>query len=456
MAEMKLSRRIKLGFGVCDLGGNLYFTFIGFYLLFFLTNMLNLNPALAGVALLVGKLWDAVTDPAVGYLSDRTRSRWGRRKPYMFVGAFMMVILMFVMFSSPAIASQALLFGWVVLFYCLLNTAYTLVNIPYSALTPELTEDYYERTVLNGYRMSFAVVGTLIGAAAISPLISLFGGGSGGWTLTGGLMGVIIMAVTLITIVVVPEKIHPPVARGEGFRAVLRSYKEVLSLKPFLTALFPWSLHITGVAIIQASLLYYFTYIYNNSGAFSIALLILLLTTMAFIPVWVAISRRIGKRASYNTGMLIISAAILVFFFFGAGGGVTFAYIIMFVAGIGLSTNYVIPWAILPDVVEYDFAESGVRREGVFYGMWTFMSKIGQAFAGALSGWILAAFGYHAAGPGGAAVAQTASARLGIRLLTGPIPVVFFVTGVIILSFYPITAAFYEQILEKARNRRQE
>ncbi|HUX50425.1 MAG TPA: MFS transporter [Spirochaetia bacterium] len=451
----RLPRRIKLGFGVCDLGGNLFFTFIGFFLLIFLTDTLKLNPALAGTALMIGKLWDAVTDPAVGYMSDRTRSRWGRRKPYMVVGAVSMLILMAVMFVNPHIANQGVLFVWVVVFFCLLSTAYTLVNIPYGALTPELTSDFNERTVLNGYRMTFAVVGTLIGAAAVLPLIGLFGGGDRGWTLTGGTMGVIIMVTALITVAVVPEKKLGPQEGNAGIREVLRAYREVLSRKTFLTALFPWALHIGGVTIIQASLLYYFEHIYGNRGAFNIALLILLLSTMAFIPVWVAISKRIGKRASYNTGMLVLAGIMLVFFFLGPRLGVTFAYLIMLIGGFGLSTHYVMPWAILPDVVEYDYAESGLRREGVFYGMWTFVSKVGQALAIAVSGWILAAFGYHAPLANGTAVVQSAGAKLGIRLLAGPIPAIFFIAGVIILSYYPITAQVYAQILEKVRRRDQ-
>ncbi len=458
MAEMKLSRRIKLGFGVCDLGGNLFFTFIGFFLLVFLTDVLKLNAALAGTALMIGKLWDAVTDPAVGYLSDGTRTRWGRRKPYMFVGAISMAVLMFVMFVNPHITRQGLLFIWVVVLYCLVNTAYTLVNIPYGSLTPELTTDFDERTVLNGYRMTFAVVGTLIGAASVLPLVGLFGSGSIGWNLTGGIMGIIVMVTALITVSVVPEKKFAADAErldkgAGGLKRVMSSYGQVLSQKPFLTALLPWTLHITGVSIIQASLLYYFEHIYGNKNAFTIALLILLVSAMAFIPVWVALSKRIGKRASYNSGMLVVAGAILLFFLLGPTLGVTFAYVVMFVAGFGLSTHYVMPWAILPDVVEYDYAENGTRREGVYYGMWTFTSKIGQAFAIALSGWILAAFNYQAPGPDGLAVAQSALTKLGIRLLTGPLPVVFFIAGVVILSSYPITAAAYREILRKVELR---
>ena len=124
----------------------------------------------------------------------------------------------------------------------------------------------------------------------------------------------------------------------------------------------------------------------------------------------------------------------------------------MAVAGIGFATQYVMPYAIVPDIVEYDFAENGVRREGVLYGMWTFMSKIGQAAAVAINGWVLAAFGYREA-VAGVEMEQSASALFGIRLLVGPVPALFFVLGIAVLHFYPITNAYYATIKERVRER---
>jgi len=173
----------------------------------------------------------------------------------------------------------------------------------------------------------------------------------------------------------------------------------------------------------------------------------LLVTALVFIPIWVVISRRIGKKLSYNIGMGLFAAGVLVFSIFGERGGLMFAYIIMVIGGVGLSTNYVMPFSLVPDVVEYDYAETGQRREGVYYGLWTFASKVGQAIAIFLSGWMLDLFGYVPD------KAQTASAKLGISLLVGPIPALLFVAGVVVLSFYPINKRFYEEILEKVKKR---
>jgi glycoside/pentoside/hexuronide:cation symporter, GPH family len=436
----KLPFRTKLGFGICDLGGNLFFTMMGFYLLFFMTDVVGLAAGLAGTALMIGKIWDAVTDPTVGYLSDHTRTRWGRRRPYMFIGSFLLFGMMIVMFTAPGYTEQWQLFFWAAAMYCLLCTAYTLVNIPYGAMTPELTTDYNERTVVNAYRMSSAVVGTLLGAGLVLPLVAMGSDTARGWTLAGTVMGAIMMVTALITVFSVREPRHNTAPPRQN---IFRSYAQVLGMKAFLTCLIPWTLHITGITIIQGALLYYYIYLYGDETGFQLALIALLISAMIFIPVWTLISRRIGKKMSYNTGMLIMALSVVIFFIIGHRVPMEVSYIIMIVAGFGFATQYVMPYAIVPDVVEYDYAENGLRREGVFYGLWTFSSKVGQAFAIALSGWTLSAFGYIPD------VVQSDLSLLGIRLLVGPIPVLFFISGIVILSYYPITREKYAEILEK-------
>ncbi|RPJ05244.1 MAG: MFS transporter, partial [Spirochaetaceae bacterium] len=158
MASEKLSFKTKLGFGVGDIGGNLIFQIMGFWLLNYLTDTVGLSAALAGTALMIGKFWDAITDPIMGIISDRTKSKMGRRRPYLLIGGVVAIISMIIMFMNPHFPQheQTAIFIWAVAVYCFLCLAFTIVNIPYSALTPELTSDYNERTSLNGFRMFFA------------------------------------------------------------------------------------------------------------------------------------------------------------------------------------------------------------------------------------------------------------------------------------------------------------
>jgi len=255
---------------------------------------------------------------------------------------------------------------------------------------------------------------------------------------------------TLTVVFSVREPLIEPSDHGPG---IIRSYIDVLGMKTFLLALIPWSLHITGVNILQGSLLYYFRYIYGDEGGFRVALPILLVSAIVWIPIWVRISRSVGKKMSYNVGMGIFGVSVLLFFFLGHRLGIWFSYVVMAIAGTGFATQYVMPYSIVPDIVEYDDAKNGVRREGVFYGLWTFASKVGQAFGIWVSGLILALFNYRESIAGVPAATQPDSALAAIRFLTGPIPAVFFFAGIAVLSFYPITNEIYEEIIQKIANR---
>jgi glycoside/pentoside/hexuronide:cation symporter, GPH family len=430
--------RIKLGFGVGDLGGNMFFTIIGFYLLYYLTDVVRLPAALAGTALMIGKIWDAVTDPVTGYASDRTVSRWGRRRPYIFAGSIGCFFGMILMFSTPQIDRTIPLFLVITFYFCLLNLAYTLVNIPYAALLPELTDDFDQRTVLTGYRMSFAVVGTLVGAGAVLPIIQIFGGGRSGWLWMGGITGFIILLTSMLTVIAVREPERSEPEKGDGF---FKTYMDTLGLKVFLQALLPWVLFIGGTSVVQGSLLYYFKYIYGDEALFQTALIFLLVTSLLCIPVWVILSKKIGKRGAYMAGMGIVTIGVLIFAFGGAAGRISFAYFIMVVSGTGLSTHYIMPHSILPDVVEYDVIKSGIRREGTFSSLWTFGSKIGQAVALAITGFVLDIFRYK---PDTDLEPFT---LLGIRLLCGPVPAIFYIAGIIILAGYPISREYYSEMI---------
>jgi GPH family glycoside/pentoside/hexuronide:cation symporter len=453
MAETKrLSLGTKLGFGVCDVGGNLFVTVLGFYLLNFITDNLLLGAGLAGTALLVGKIWAGAIAPFIGTLTDRTRSRLGRRRPWMLAGAICILVLMTLMFTNPHIASQGLLFVWVLVVYILMVAAYSIINIPYGALTPELTKDYDERTTLNAFRMSFAVIGTFIGSQAVGPVRALFANPDHGWIAVGAVMSVVISITALITFFTVrePKRAAEEAKEQQG---LLKTYAAALKNKPFVLALVTYMLHMMGTNIVQAALIYYYKYIMwdNDGGAaanseFAFALMFFIVAALLFIPVWTLISKRIGKKWAYNLGMGLFALAVVGVFFLAAGRGTWFLRILMAIAGVGFSTNYVMPYAIIPDTVELDYAEHGVRREGVFYGMWNFINQLGVAFALALNGWVLGWFGYV---PN---VAQDAASKLGIRLLVGPIAAVFVVIGIVVLSFYPITRKYYEEkIMPKVR-----
>ena len=438
-----------MGYGVGDVGGNLFFTIMGFWLLNFVTDTLGLAASLAGAALLIGRAWDAVTDPLMGTLSDRTASRWGRRRPYLLFGAAAVVAGMTLVFLDVGGRgwSQGALFAWVVFAFCVVNSAYTVVFVPYAALTPELAPGFRERTNLNGYRMAWAIVGTLLGAGAFSIVVELAAGaGAGsGYTAAGALFGLITALVVLITFASVRERAAPqrraPAGRAPA-RGILAGYAAAMKVRPFRLALVPWTLFITGTIIATSAVPFYFQYLYRRPELASGASLVLLLAAFAAIPGWVWLAGRIGKRAAYQLGMAIFATALLIAYL-AAHRDVTVLFVVLAVAGAGLSTNYVMPWSIIPDVVDYDALANGERREGVLYGLWTFLQKLGLGLAALLSGAVLQATGYVPE------AVQTPLALHGIRLLIGPLPALFFLAGILVLARYPIDRAAHAEIRAK-------
>jgi GPH family glycoside/pentoside/hexuronide:cation symporter len=442
MEDQKLSIKVKLGYGVCDLGGNLFFTVIAFLLLNYLTDTVGIAAGLAGAVVMIGKIWDAITDPVVGFISDRTESRWGRRRPYILFGSIPLFIAMIIMFTNPQIESQTLLFVWGVGTYCFLCLTYTLVNIPYNSLTPELTQDYHERTSLNGYRFGFAVIGTLLGAGAALPIIGAFPSKNMGFSVMGALFGAIMMITALITFLCVREPETHGVKPTAGF---FKTYLKVFKNKPYLLILLTYSLHITALTVASGITIYYFKYIHSAEAKTTIAMLLLLVTAMIFIPVSVALAKRFGKKIVYGSGMLIFSLAIMILFIFGHLYSINFSFAMMFVAGVGLGFTYVMPYAMVPDAVEYDYLLTGERTEGAFYGIWTFGIKIGQAVALGITGLVLSLTGYIPD------VVQTPMAALGIRLLIGPISAFIFIVAIIVLYYYPINEERYNEILAEIK-----
>jgi GPH family glycoside/pentoside/hexuronide:cation symporter len=460
MAEKKLPLRTKIGYGVCDLGGNLFFTVGAFIVMKYLTDVVGLNPWLAGLSLSVGRVFDAFSDPIVGSLSDRTRTRFGRRKPYMFVGAILLFATMAFFFTNPHLKDQTALFIWASVGYTLLAAvAYTLVNIPYSSLTPELTQDYNERTSLNGYRFTFAIVGTLLGAGAALPLISAVSGAaivdnrwvgdpSRGYSIMGIVFGAAMAITALITVFSVKETTAHIERPKAGFKNIVKDYLSTFTNKPFLLILLPWVLQIAGVTILSTVLQYYFTNVLGQSDKVTVAMLILLVVAIAFIPVWTAISKRIGKKWSFVLGMLEIAVSIMLIFLAGPSASMTTLYLLIAVCGIGFSTGYALPWSIIPDAIDYDFLRTGENREGLYYGIWTFSSKLGQALSALIIGALLSLTKYD-----GTIALQNPDAQLVIRLLFGPIGAFFYVAAAAVLVFYPITAEKHAEIRRQIAER---
>jgi GPH family glycoside/pentoside/hexuronide:cation symporter len=455
--QRRLTVRQKLGFGIFDLGGNMLFTLISFWALKYLTDTVGISANWAGAAVMVGTLWDAVTDPMMGYISDRTLTRWGRRRVYLLWGSIPMLLTMVFFFTFPGyLPAGGWRIAWAVVALMLLKTASTVINVPYSSLTPELTDDYNEQSSLNGYRFGCAVFGTIAGAAAVQPLVVAFASPGApkpdkdprGFALMGLVLGAVMAITTLLTFLGTKEKPHTKAdLPKESFFA---TYKAVFKNRPYVYLLATYALHMTGITFLTSVLAYYTEYVLHRPDITNIVMAALLLTAMIFIPVSVLVSKKIGKKITYQICFIIISIACLTISIAGhlLPLGAFFALVIF--AGIGVGFSYVSPFAMVPDAIAWEARRSGFKTEGAYYGMWTFFSKLGTAFAIFVTGQILAMWGFISqVGSSAQKVIQPGSVQIGVRLLIGPIPMVVLVAAIIVIAFYPLDKNLHAKTLEK-------
>ena len=430
LAERRLPVRKKIGFGIADIGGNLFFTAMGFWTLTYLTDTVYLAPALAGIAIMVAKVWDAVTDPIVGFFSDNTRTRFGRRRPYLLFGALPFGLSFWLFFTKPLFADQTALFWWALLMLCLVNTTMTFVNIPYSALTPELTSDYNEQTSLNAYRFLCAGLGTILGAVIVMPIVNMFSSKASGFSAAGAFIGGTILITTLITFFSVRETTVLPKTGKGNVLAFFSSYHSVFKNSAYTILLAVFVLHITALNFLQGMVVYYLKYMYQAEAFSSTIMGLLLITAIISIPIAAKCSNMLGKHFSYRTGLAVLCLFTMIIFFTGHRIGLIGLALLFVGAGIGVGFAFATPWAMLPDAITWQ--HDTVHNEGCYYGVWTFASKLGQALSTGMSGVILSAAGYRAD------IIQPPEALFAIRLIGGPIAAATCVLGLILLHFYPI------------------
>ena len=259
----KLPLKTKIAYGVADLGISLLTASIQFFLLFYYTDILGIDPGLAGTALLVGKLtWDAINDPVFGFLSDRTRSRWGRRKPYMLLGAIPFGLTIWLLFSLPAGMTGATAFLAVLGSFLLVDTTQTLVSVPYYALSAELTYDYDERTSLISIRMIFTVVGYIMGAAATTLLAGIFMNmglaKTAAYSCTGAVFGVIAIITTLVTTLGVKETPNPDLVPAK--MPAMSQIKHVFKNRPFVQYMIMSTIISISFTLLTSLFPYFLTY----------------------------------------------------------------------------------------------------------------------------------------------------------------------------------------------------
>jgi GPH family glycoside/pentoside/hexuronide:cation symporter len=444
----KLSRRDKWLYGSGDLGFSLTNTILNVYFALFLTDVVGVKPAIAAIAIFIGSTWDYVNDPIIGYISDRTHSRWGRRRPFLLFGALPFALAFTLLWWKPPLESSVALAIYYSLVFALYDTAATFVYMPYFALTPELTDDYDERTGLTSTRMFFSILGSLLAFTLPLWVVNGFHPEHAGRVLMMGAIFGLVSALPLF-LVFFGTRERPEFMNKEQTVGLKDSIKMTWQNKPFIFGLIMFLFNGVTMSIIQVILLYYVKYVVLREGQSDMIMATIFVVAMIALPLWEWISRRLNKRWAYISGIAFLAVVLLILSSLTPQTGMVFIMVLCVLAGIGVSAMHVMPWAIIPDAIEYGEWKTGERQEGMFYSLITLAQKVASSIAvpGALL--ILQASGYVAN-----STTQPTSAIFGIRMVAGPIPAFTLCMGILFTLLFPLGRENYKEITDQLKERR--
>jgi GPH family glycoside/pentoside/hexuronide:cation symporter len=434
-ARRKLSIPFQLGFGAGQIGGSILANTPALILLFFMTDALGIPPALAGLAVFIPKFWVIIFDPLMGRISDHTHSRWGRRRPYILAGALGCGAGLYFLFDVPAFDTTTARFIYMTVMFTLVSTAFSVFSVPYLAKAGELAPDYKGRTTIMAYRMAFQSIGILIGIGLIQYLVEWGGGGLAGYTFMGAVLSVICVVTMLSPFVasrnITTEQITLP---SVPLRVQIQTAWEN---KPYVSLASAVTLYWVAASCVYAGLPYMFSYIVAGSaGLFFDLALYMTLAAFVAIPAWTWLAGRIGKKKTYIVATFAYCLTVLSWLPAAPGQD-------LLVIGrgilVGLTNTGMLMTAVamLPDTIEFDQLKNGLRREGVFSGIWMAIEKAGNALGALVFGVVLSIMGFVES-TGGVAVEQTDSALNGILVAFAGLPVVLMLAGLLILRPYQL------------------
>lgn len=420
------------------------------YASYYLTQVAGLRGALAGLVPFVARFADAFFDPLMGRITDATRWRAGRRRPYFLLGAIPFGVSFALLWWDLPVESQSAKFVYYTTVYTLVSIAMSVLSVPYLALIPEMALGYDARTSMNTFRNAGAVLGTFA-AIGIRPAAEAFGGGGTGFLAAGVLYGVLLAAPWLLVHRVSFER-PEFLSRGAeaGFREALLA---VFRHRTFsqLTALYLFGR--IAMDLVAALVILYMTYWIGRSEDFEPLMALFLFSVLASLPFWLRVARRRDKASVFVAGSLIWAAASLLAAAFGPETPRFALFAWAVVAGVGYAVVDLMPWAMVGDVIDEDDLAHGERREGLYNGVFTFLRKLGGALGVLIVLWVLDLAGLVKG------ETQSEGVRQAIRWMTAGAPCLFLLIGIAFARGYPLTRAAHARVVaaldERERSREQ-
>lgn len=463
MIAHKLTLKEKVGYGFGDAAASMFWKLFSMYLMFFYTDIFGISAAVVGTMFLVTRIWDASFDPFVGILADRTQSRWGKFRPYLLWMMIPFGILGVLMFFTPELSSTGkIIYAYVS--YSLMMMVYSLINVPYASLMGVMTSDGKERTTLATYRMIFAFSGSFLVLGLAEPLVDIFSKMSGstinlqaGWLYAAIVFALIAMLFFFICFSWTRERV----------KQVIEKTSLKLDLKD-LWANRPWFILLgAGVAVIffnsirDGAAIYYFKYYVTTQDAFQINSLKLTITlsSMYFVIgqaaniigviLAIPVSSKFGKKGTFMSAMFI-ATILSIFFYFIDRSNTSLIFATQFLISLCAGITLPLIWSMYADAADYSEWKTKRRATGLVFSASSMSQKFGWTIGGALTGWLLGFYGFHAN------VLQTEAAQNGIRMMLSFFPAIGTLLGVLFMFIYPLNETKMKTITTDLSQLRQE
>jgi glycoside/pentoside/hexuronide:cation symporter, GPH family len=429
MTAIKLSVKEKIGYSLGDTASHFVWDMVGFWLLFFYTDVYGISAAAAGTIMLVARFWDMAIDPVIGVVSDRTNTRWGKFRPYILFGAIPYAILAILTFTTPNFGETGKII-YAGATYVLLMTAYAAINLPYSALGAVMTDDTYERAGLNTYRFIAGFTGQFVVTGLALTLAEFFGGGDKaiGFQYTVFLFAGLSLLFFFITFKTTRERVHPP---KEQVNSLKEDIGNLFKNKAWIVLALVGIISFIMFAMQNAAIAYYFKYYLGRENNVQLFNVIGTVALIVALPLSKPLAKRFGNKNVF-IGSSLISGLFFILIYIAGINDLTTIYVFNIIAKMAYAPAVPLLWTMIADSADYGEWTTGRRATGLYFSAAVFAQKAGWGIGAAIAGWILAASSFV---PN---VIQNDTAITGIKLLVSVIPGILYMSCALFMIFYKI------------------
>ncbi len=429
MTAIKLSVREKIGYSLGDTASHFVWDMVGFWLLFFYTDVYGISAATAGTIMLVARFWDMAIDPVIGVISDRTNTRWGKFRPYILFGAVPYAVLAILTFTTPDFGETGKII-YAGATYILLMTAYATINLPYSALGAVMTDDTYERAGLNTYRFIAGFTGQFVVTGLALTLAEFFGGGdkARGFQYTVLLFAGLSLIFFFITFKATKERVQPP---KNQVKSLKEDIGNLFKNKAWIILALVGIISFIMFAMQNAAIAYYFKYYLGRENNVQLFNVIGTVALIVALPLSKPLAKRFGNKNVF-IGSSLISGLFFMLIYLPGVTGLKTIYLFNIIAKMAYAPAVPLLWTMIADSADYGEWTTGRRATGLYFSAAVFAQKAGWGFGAAIAGWILAASSFV---PN---VVQNDKAITGIKLLVSVIPGILYMSCALFMLFYKI------------------